>query len=400
MTGTPATGGPARTAPAERGSTVVADRAVRRIAERAATEADLAGRRARVTHGTATVHGRRADVSVDVRLPYPATLGETGERVRGRMAERVAELSGLTVRSATVRVQSLSADRAAPPSRPADADSPCGRARRPWSARRAPAAVAALVAAAACATLLYDVLSVHLADRRPADWRTGAVDWLATHGPGDAPVVAGGAVAAVLGAWLLCLALTPGLRGVLPMAPVPGRGGQRAVLDRTAAAELVRDAASAVPGVTRVRVRCGRHRVRVRAHLAFGDRPTTRAAVRTATDTTLTTLGLPRPLTPRVTLRTDPHWRPPGAGPASGRTTTTEPRPAPEPAPPHPTAPTDRPGSGSGVESAGAPGRAAGSGGEFEAGGAGGPGVGGRAAVERSATKGPHDPTTAKETDS
>ncbi|MYS53363.1 DEAD/DEAH box helicase, partial [Streptomyces sp. SID6013] len=92
----------------------VADRAVRRIAERAAAETDLAGRRARVTHGSAVVHGRRADVSVDVRLPYPAVLGEAGEKVRGRMADRVAELSGLTVREATVRVQSLSPDRAAP----------------------------------------------------------------------------------------------------------------------------------------------------------------------------------------------------------------------------------------------------------------------------------------------
>ncbi|MDI6520610.1 DUF6286 domain-containing protein [Streptomyces coelicoflavus] len=313
-------GRPARTAPAERGRTVVADRAVRRIAERAAAETDLAGRRARVTHGTATVHGRRADVSVDVRLPYPAVLGEAGERVRGRMADRVAELSGLTVRAATVRVHSLSPDRAAPQPPPAHEDAPsAGRtARRPWSARRAPAALVALVASAACAFLLYDVLSVHLAGRRPAGPRTEAVDWLATHGPGDTAVVAGGAVAAVLGAWLLCLALTPGLRGVLPMAPVPGRDGQRAVLDRAAAAELVRDAASAVPGVTHVRVRCGRRRVRVRARLAFGDRPTTRTALRTTTDATLTTLGLPRRLVPRITLRPDPHWRPPGAEPAAG----------------------------------------------------------------------------------
>ncbi|MFC8418058.1 DUF6286 domain-containing Asp23/Gls24 family envelope stress response protein [Streptomyces coelicoflavus] len=316
-------GRPARTAPAERGRTVVADRAVRRIAERAAAETDLAGRRARVTHGTATVHGRRADVSVDVRLPYPAVLGEAGERVRGRMADRVAELSGLTVRAATVRVHSLSPDRAAPQPPPAHEDAPsAGRtARRPWSARRAPAALVALVASAACAFLLYDVLSVHLAGRRPAGPRTEAVDWLATHGPEDTAVVAGGAVAAVLGAWLLCLALTPGLRGVLPMAPVPGRDGQRAVLDRAAAAELVRDAASAVPGVTHVRVRCCRRRVRVRARLAFGDRPTTRTALRTTTDATLTTLGLSRRLVPRITLRPDPHWRPPGAEPAAGEST-------------------------------------------------------------------------------
>lgn len=322
--GTPAGGAPARTAPAERGRTVVAERAVRRIAERAAAEADLAGRRARVTHGTATVHGRRADVSVGVRLPYPAVLGQDGERVRTRLADRVAELSGLTVRAATVRVQSLSPDRAAPQPAPAHENTPSGgrAARRPWSPRRFPAALVALVAAAACAALLYDVLSVHLADRPPAGPRTGAVDWLATHGPGDPAVVAGGAVAAVLGAWLLCLALTPGLRGVLPMAPVPGGHGQRAVLDRTAAAGLVRDAASAVPGVTHVRVRCGRRRVRLRARLSFGDRPATRAALRTTAGAALASLGLSRPLKPRVTLRPTPHWHPPAPKP------TTDPPPA------------------------------------------------------------------------
>ncbi|MEU4981525.1 DUF6286 domain-containing protein [Streptomyces sp. NPDC021969] len=333
----PAVGKAARTAPAERGRTVVADRAVRRIAERAAAETDLGGRRARVTHGTATVRGRRTEVSVDVRLPYPAALGEAGERVRSRTAERVAELSGLTVRAATVRVQSLSADRAAPPPSPAhEGGTPRGRARRPWSARRVPAALVALVAAAACAALLYDVLSVHLAGRRPAGPRTGAVDWLATHGPGDTGVVAGGAVAAVLGAWLLCLALTPGLRGVLPMSPVPGQPAQRAVLDRAAAAELVRDAASAVPGVSHVRVRCGRRRVRVRARLSFGDRPATRAALRTTTAATLTTLGLSRRLGSRVALRPAPHWRPPGTEPAAGP-------PVPAPTAAHRPPPADRP---------------------------------------------------------
>lgn len=317
----PAAGDPARPAPAERGRTVVADRAVRRIAERAAAETDLAGRRARVTHGSAVVHGRRADVSVDVRLPYPAVLGEAGEKVRGRMADRVAELSGLTVREATVRVQSLSPDRAAPQPPPAHGSTRSGgRAtrRRPWSARRIPAALVALTAAAACAFVLYDILSVHLAGRRPAGPRTEAVDWLSTHGPGDTAVVAGGAVAAALGLWLLCLALTPGLRGVLPMAPVPGHPGQRAVLDRAAAAELVRDAASAVPGVSHVRVRCGRSRVRVRARLSFGDRTTTRATLRSATDTALATLGLSRRLTPRISLRPDAHWRPPGTELADG----------------------------------------------------------------------------------
>ncbi|MFD5288582.1 DUF6286 domain-containing Asp23/Gls24 family envelope stress response protein [Streptomyces rochei] len=309
--GAPAPGGSARTVPADRGRTVVAERAVRRIAERAAGEADLVGRHAQVAHGTAAVDGRRADVRVDVRLPYPARLGEAGERVRGRMAERVAELSGLTVRSASVRVQSLAPDRAAPSAPSVDRDRPSGRARRPWSARRVPAALVAVAAAAGCGVLLGDLLAVHLAGRRPAPWRTGVVDWPAAHGPGDGTVVAVGAVAAVLGAWLLWLALTPGLRGVLPMSPVPGHPRQRAVLDRSAVAEFVRDAAAAVPGVTDVRVRCGRRRVRLRARLGFGDRRAAHDAVRAATDTTLTALGLSRPLKLTVALRTEPHWRPP-----------------------------------------------------------------------------------------
>ncbi|MFD5007505.1 DUF6286 domain-containing protein [Streptomyces mutabilis] len=320
--GAPASADGAGTAPADRGRTVVAERAVRRIAERAAAEADLAGRRAHVAHGAARVHGRGAEVLVDVRLPYPAPLGEAGERVRDRMTERVAELSGLDVRTATVRVQSLTADRTVPPPPPADRARPSGRTRRPWSARRIPAALVSLAVAAGCAVLLTDLLSVHLAGQRPARWRTGAVGWLATHGPGDGAVVAGGAVAAVLGVWLLWLALTPGLRGVLPMAPAAGGARRRAVLDRSAVTELLRDAAAAVPGVTDVRVRCGRRRVRLRARLGFGDRHTAHTAVRAATDTVLSGLGLTRPLKPRVTLRTEPYWRPPGPTPeGQGRTT-------------------------------------------------------------------------------
>jgi hypothetical protein len=292
---------------------------VRRIAERAAREADLGGRHARVLHGTAAVQGRRADVGVDVRLPYPSVLGDAGERVRGRMADRVAELSGLTVRVATVRVQSLSAEWTVPPPLPAGVrERPGGRSRRPWSARRVPAALMALTVAVACAVLLYDVVSVHLAGRPPADWRTGAADWAAAHGPGDGPVVLGGAVAALLGAWLLWLALTPGLRGVLPMASVAEGRRQRAVLERTAVAGLLRDAAAAVPGVTHVRVRCGRRRVRLRARLGFGDRSAAHAAVRAAIDATLTDLGLTRYLKPRTTLRPEPYWRPPGGREAPG----------------------------------------------------------------------------------
>ncbi|MFF1697855.1 DUF6286 domain-containing Asp23/Gls24 family envelope stress response protein [Streptomyces sp. NPDC058257] len=306
------------TPPAERGTTTVADRVVRRIAERAATEA-LAPGAVEVSRGSAAVRGRRARVGVTVTLPYPAVLDEAGERVRSHVAERTARLTGLTVPSARIRVRGLSprarsAGQLAPPVAATEAAGAAGgRTRRPWSGRRLPVAVLALAAAVACGVLLYDVESVHAAGNAPARWRVQAMEWLATHGPDSA--TASGVLAAIavfaLGVWLLVLAVTPGRRGRLPMKPP--EPGVRAVLERRAVAVFLRDAVTDVPGVGRVRVEVGRRTARVRAGLEFGDVDGARRAVTEAAGASAAELGLARPLRLRVRMRTTPTWRAPAA---------------------------------------------------------------------------------------
>ncbi|MGW7078256.1 DUF6286 domain-containing Asp23/Gls24 family envelope stress response protein [Streptomyces sp. NPDC054866] len=296
---------------AERGVTTVADRAVRRIAERAATEA-LAPGAVEVEGGSAAVRGRRARVGVTVTLPYPAVLDEAGESVRSHVAERTARLTGLTVPSARIRVrglsrglprEELSGGQLAPQVAPTEAAGI--RAHRPWSQRRLPVGVLALLAAAACGVLLYDVVSVHAAGQAPARWRVEVMERLATHGPSSGTVM--GALAAIgvfaLGVWLLVLAVTPGRRSVLPMRPpLPG---VRAVLDRRAVAVLLRDAVAGVPGIGQVRVKVGRRTARVRAGLEFGERERARRAVAEAAEAATAELGLAGPLRLRVRLRTE-----------------------------------------------------------------------------------------------
>ncbi|WP_405661970.1 DUF6286 domain-containing Asp23/Gls24 family envelope stress response protein [Streptomyces sp. RK9] len=347
---------------AERGATTVADRAVRRIAERAATEA-LGPGEVRVSGGSAAVRGRRARVDVTVTVPYAGVLDDTGESVRSHVTDRTAHLTGLSVDSARVHVRELSLREASTErvdhaegtgyaegaryaegagytegpayatgtvdARDAKASSTEAMvtrgARRPWSERRWPVAVLALAAAVASGVLLYDVVAVHAADRSPARWRVRLVDWLATHGPdgGTAVTIAAAAAVLALGVCLLVLAVTPGQRRLLPMAaPLPG---VRAVLERGAAAALLRDAVVQVPGVTRARVRVGRRRARVRVGLGFGDPATARQEALRAAEAALAECGLARPPRLRVRLRTEPTWREPAppapaASPPAGTT--------------------------------------------------------------------------------
>lgn len=306
---------------AERGTTTVADRAVRRIAQRAATEA-LAPGAVEVEGGSAAVRGRRAQVGVTVTLPYLAVLDEAGESVRSRVTERTERLTGLTVSSARIRVRGLSRglSRRERPASPIEAAGQvAGRAHRPWSQRRLPVGVLTLLAAVVCGVLLYDVVSVHAAGQAPAGWRVRLMEWLGTHGPfgGTTSGVLVAIAVFALGVWLLVLALTPGRRGVLPMRPpLPG---VRAALDRRAVAVLLRDAVTGVPGVGRVRVRVGRRTARVRAGLEFGELEGARRAVTEAAGTTTAKLGLAGTLRLRVHLGTAPGWRAPaGAGPWAG----------------------------------------------------------------------------------
>ncbi|MGW6526764.1 DUF6286 domain-containing Asp23/Gls24 family envelope stress response protein [Streptomyces venezuelae] len=295
---------------ADRGATKVADRAVRRIAGRAATEA-LAPGEVRTDRSAASVRGRRARVDVAVTLPYPAVLDESGERVRSHVADRTARLTGLAVPSARVRVRELRV-RAAEAGEPDAAWDEGGvRARRPWSARRVPVAVAALVAAAVCGVFLYDVLAVHAAGRTPARWRADLMEWLATHGPhrGVWPGAAAAFAVLCLGVWLMVLAVTPGFRGRLPMRPpLPD---VHAVVDRSTVAALLREAVSGLPGITRARVRVGRRRVTVRAGLAFGELDPAREALTETAERVLASCGVARTPRLRIRLRAEPGWRAP-----------------------------------------------------------------------------------------
>ncbi|MFD4634129.1 DUF6286 domain-containing Asp23/Gls24 family envelope stress response protein [Streptomyces sp. NPDC058284] len=313
-----------RTPAGDRGSTSVADRAVRRVAERAATEA-LAPGEVRTVRGAATVRGRRARVAVTVTLPYPEVLDEAGERVRSHVADRTQRLTGLVVPSARVRVGGLRLREPVQEPLPhavperwqegQEGQEQTGgrRVRRPWSQRRLPVGALALAAAAVCGVLLYDLLAVHAAGRPPAPWRADLTKWLTAHGPAGSawPGLAAALAVFGLGVWLLVLAVTPGLRGRLPMRePLPEI---RAVLDRSAAAALLRDAVSELPGTTRVRVDVGRRRVRVRAGLAFGHLEAARAELTGAVERTLASWGLGRTPRYRVRLRADPLWRTPTA---------------------------------------------------------------------------------------
>lgn len=97
-------------------------------------------------------------------------------------------------------------------------EEPGGRAGRFWSGRRIPAALVALVVLGGCGLLLYDVAAVR-ADHPAMQWRRTAADDLASRHLDDVWVLAASALAAALGLWLLLLALTPGLRALLPMSP-------------------------------------------------------------------------------------------------------------------------------------------------------------------------------------
>ncbi|ATL31538.1 DUF6286 domain-containing protein [Streptomyces formicae] len=317
----PGTPPASRTPPDERGATTVASRAVRRIAEHAATEVRAAGP-VRVSGASASVRGRRARVALDVTLPYPGPLDEAGERVRSHVVDRTARLTGLTVPSARIHVRALSRQDGAEAEQAVATEAgpvPAGTARRPWSQRRLPMGLLTLVAAAACGVLLYEVVSVHVAGRPAARWRVELVDWLSQHGPGvTATDLAAAAGVFALGVWLLILAVTPGKRRRVPLA-APGPG-VHATLERAAAAALLRDAVSDVPGITRVRVRMGRRGARVRARLGFGDRDAARDAVRRAALAAADGFGLARPLKLRVRVRTEPTWRAPAAHEEGGST--------------------------------------------------------------------------------
>lgn len=331
---------------AGRGTTTVAPRAVRRIAERAAAEALPDG--GAVTRGSASVRGATARVTVGIRLPYPIRTDEAAGRVRERARARTAALTGLAVPHADVRIDALSVLPLPPGWKPSDgepsgADDAAraaehtvrsgGRGGRIRAQRRFPAVLTAVLAAAVCALLLVDVVAVRLGGT-PAAWRTWLVDWTSTHGPTDTAVRVGGVLAVLTGVWLLGCALLPGHRRRLTMA-APAQG-LRAALDRSAVARVVQDRTATVAGVVRARVSVRRRRVRVLAEVGYGDPEQVRAEVLRVLGATLPELGLARTPALRIRrrVRREPHGQPPSIeepteSMAGATTATTAPAPAP-----------------------------------------------------------------------
>lgn len=100
------------------------------------------------------------------------------------------------------------------------------RTRRPWSARRVPAALVAAVILVAAVAALADVIAVR-AGRPAAEWRRRLTDALATRPVDDVWMLTGAAVAAAVGVWLIVLALTPVYAAGCPCAAprtAPGCG--------------------------------------------------------------------------------------------------------------------------------------------------------------------------------
>ncbi|MFE7751444.1 DUF6286 domain-containing protein [Streptomyces sp. NPDC057428] len=170
-------------------------------------------------------------------------------------------------------------------------DRPGGRAGRFWAQRRIPAVLVALVVLGGAGILLYDIVAVR-AGRPAMQWRRTLADDLASRHLDDVWVLTGSAVAAALGLWLLLLALTPGLRALLPMRR--DHAGVRAGLDRKAAAMVLRDRAVEVPGVQSVRVKMKRRKATVRAQSHFRELDDIRTDLDTVLGQAVRDLGLAR----------------------------------------------------------------------------------------------------------
>ncbi|MEV1022870.1 DUF6286 domain-containing protein [Streptomyces sp. NPDC050264] len=301
------------TTAAQRGTTVVSDRAVRKIAEQAAAEA-AATPRNEGAKGTATVRGRRAVVGVEVALPYPGPLPEAVRHLQTHVTSRTRRLTGLDVGTTRVAVTALvpASRRTATPEAlsapPARAGTVARVPLRWWSQRRLPTALLTLVGAAACGSLAFDVIRVRLTHRPAAFWRTDSLHWLAHHGPDDPAVGVAAGVLAVLGLLLIVLALAPGRRGLLTLASPAGH--VRAAMDRGAVALLITDVVRDVQGIGPLRVRVRRRRITVRAQLAFGEGDMARQCVTEAARRALDDCCLRR--TPRLRVRVRPgdDWEP------------------------------------------------------------------------------------------
>ncbi|MEU8777098.1 DUF6286 domain-containing protein [Streptomyces sp. NPDC048606] len=305
--------------------TTVADRVAAKIARQAAAES-LTGGDGRVLRGTAhgaatgpaSTRNRGFEVAVDLALPLTEAVDARAGRVQEHVRARTEHLTGRQVGVPLVRVKRLAPAQAAPvgpvgpvgpgapavpvgpavplgrgapaggralavpvglpvpagppdpsapacPPVPACPPAPAGRrAPRAWSRRGVSAGCLAVAVTAASGLLLGRVLAPRL-PVDPAAW----FPYEALLGHLRDPGLRGAAAAgcALLGLWLVALALTPGRRRMLTLDTVPT---VRAVLGRADAARLVRAALAGQPALRVCSVRCTARTVRVRAELAFG----------------------------------------------------------------------------------------------------------------------------------
>ncbi|AZP16823.1 DUF6286 domain-containing protein [Streptomyces aquilus] len=178
-----------------------------------------------------------------------------------------------------------------------------GGSGRFWSPRRVPAAVAAVLLLGVAGLFLYDIAAVR-AGQPAMRWRRELATQLAERTLDDTWVLVGAGVAAALGLWLIVLAATPGLRGVLPMRRT--HADVRAGLYREAAALVLRDRAVEVAGVQSVRVRLSRAKADVSAVAHFRELDDVHADLDAVLGDAIRGLGLARP--PSLSL----HVRRPG----------------------------------------------------------------------------------------
>ncbi|MET7620579.1 DUF6286 domain-containing protein [Streptomyces sp. NPDC005408] len=175
---------------------------------------------------------------------------------------------------------------------PAPAEGDGGKAGRFWSARRVPAGLVALVVLGGAGLLLYDIAAVR-ADRPAMHWRRVFAADLAKWRLDELGVLAVAVAAMAVGVCLIVIAVTPGLRALLPMRR--DVASVRAGLDREAAALVLRDRAMEISGVQSARVRMGRKKVSVRAQSHFRELDDVRADLDTALGIGIQELGLARP---------------------------------------------------------------------------------------------------------
>ncbi len=146
---------------------------------------------------------------------------------------------------------------------------------------------------------LYDLAAVR-AHRPGMAWRPELAAQLARRTPADPEVLVAAGILAAAGAVLLLLALTPGLRGILPMRPPEPGARLRAGLGRKAAAQVLRDRAMEVSGVRSARVKVRRSRITVRASSHFRELDDVRQDLEAVLAVGVGELGLAHAPQPRV----------------------------------------------------------------------------------------------------